>query len=204
MTGKVPEGSIVLTKEQETLDTGVTITNTDYSLAKDGEVVTLVDKRAASKILATLFVDYMKKHGEYPSGASFGKSYKNGNVEIDYRASDYDNFKIRLTSDDVGGDPEEFLMNLNPASKKKFIPQDNWKIEPAKSSRSSCKTCGHSIGKGELRLGEPSYFQEHLSYKWHHFACIANDIWGIPESNLDGFSSLTDDEKAKVKKSLWG
>ncbi len=203
VTGKVPEGSIVLTKEQEILDTGVTITNTDYSLAKNGEVVSLADKRSASKILALLFVNYMKKHGEYPPGASFGKSYKNGNVDVDFQASDYDKFVIRLTSEEVKGDPEEFLMRLNPASKKKFIPQDDWKIEPAKSSRSTCKTCGHSIEKSELRLGEPTYFQDHLNYKWHHFNCMADDIWGVPESKLDGYSSLTDEEKDIVKKALW-
>ena len=108
-----------------------------------------------------------------------------------------------MTPEDVGGDPEEFLMNLRAASKKKFIPQDAWMIEPAKSSRATCKTCGRTIGKGELRLGEPSYFQDHLSYKWHHFACIVDDIWGIPEDKLDGYSTLTNDEKAEVKKTLW-
>ena len=200
---KVPVGSIVLVKEQEVLDTGVTITNTDYKIAKDGRIVDLEDKRAASKILAKLFVDYMKKHNEYPANSSFDKAFKNGNVDVLFRASDYDKFKIRLTPELVGSDPEEFLMNLNKASRKKFLPDEDWKIEPAKSSRATCKTCGQKIEKDHLRLGEPSYFQDHLTYKWHHFICKADEVWGIPEGNLDGYASLSSQQKDEVTKGLW-
>ena len=203
IAGKVPVGSIVLTKKQETLENEVTITNTDYAIAKSDGVVDLADKRAAGKILAKQLVEYMKIHNEYPNGTSFDKVFKNKNVDVLYKASDYDKFKIRLTPELVGSEPEEFLMNLKTGGKKKFSPQDDWKIEPAKSSRSKCKTCGHSIEKGLLRLGEPTYFQEHLNYKWHHFDCIADDLWGIPEDKLSGYSSLDDETKDNVRKVLW-
>jgi len=203
VTGKVPVGSIVLTKKQETLDTGVTITNTDYAIAKSDSVVDLSDKRAASNILAQQLVEYMRNHNEYPHGTSFDKAFKNRNVDVLYKASDYDKFKIRLTPELVGSDPEEFLMSLNSAGKRKFNPQDEWKIEPAKSNRSKCKTCGHNIEQGLLRLGEPTYFQDHLNYKWHHFECIADDIWGIPEDKLSGYSNLDADGKDKVRKVMW-
>ncbi len=201
--GKVPVGSIVLVKEQEVLDTGVTITNTDYKIAKDDAVVNLVDKRAASKILAKLFVEYMKKHNEYPHNSSFDKAFKNGNVDVLFKASDYDKFKIRLTHAIVGGDPEEFLMNLNRSSRKKFVPGDDWKIEPAKSGRSTCKSCGGKIEKDHLRIGEPDYFQDHLNYKLHHFVCKADEIWGIPKDKLFGYENLTDDQKEEASKVLW-
>ena len=201
--GKVPVGSIVLTKEQEILDNGVKITNTDYKIAKDGDVIDLDDKRAASRIFAKLFVDYMKQHNEYPHGASFDKAFNNKNVDVLFKASNYDKFKILLTPELVGGDPEEFLMSLNKPSRKKFVPGDDWKIEPAKSSRSTCKTCGHKIEKDHLRLGEPNYFQDHLNYKWHHLACMADEIWGIPKDKLDGYESLSTDEKQEVSKALW-
>ena len=203
ITGKVPVGSIVLTKKQETLENEVTITNTDYAIAKNDGVVDLADKRAAGKILAKQLVEYMKIHNEYPNGTSFDKVFKNKNVDVLYKASDYDKFKIRLTPELVGSDPEEFLLNLKTGGKKKFRPQDDWKIEPAKSSRSKCNTCGHSIEKGFLRLGEPTYFQEHLNYKWHHFDCIVDDLWGIPEDKLSGYSSLDADTKDKVTKVIW-
>ncbi len=203
VTGKVPVGSIVPTKKQETLDNDIKITNTDYAIAKSDSVAELKDKRAASKILAKQLVEYMRKHNEYPPATSFDKAFKNKSVDVLYKASDYDKFKIRLTPEIVGSDPEEFLMKLNTAGKRKFNPPDDWKIEPAKSSRSKCKTCGHKIEKDLLRLGEPNYFQDHLSYKWHHFECIADDIWGIPEDKLSGYGSLGEAEKAKVRKAIW-
>jgi len=203
VTGKVPVGSIVLTKKQETLDNDIKITNTDYAIARNDGVVSLTDKRAASKILAEQLVEYMRSQNEYPHGTSFDKAFKNRSVDVLYKASDYDKFKIRLTPEIVGNDPEEFLMNLNTAGKKKFNPQDDWKIEPAKSSRSTCKTCGHKIEKDLLRLGEPNYFQDHLNYKWHHFECIADDIWGIPEDKLSGYGSLGDADKDKVRQAIW-
>jgi len=196
-------GSIVLTKKQETLDNDIKITNTDYAIARDDGVVSLTDKRAASKILAEQLVKYMRSQNEYPHGTSFDKAFKNRSVDVLYKASDYDKFKIRLTPELVGDDPEEFLMNLKSAGKKKFIPQDDWKIEPAKSSRSTCKTCGHKIEKDLLRLGEPNYFQDHLNYKWHHFECIVDDIWGIPEDKLSGYGSLGDADKDKVREAIW-
>ena len=204
VAGKVPVGSIVLKKQKETLDTGMTIVNTDYLIAKDNDVVDLEDKRSANKILAKLLIEYMRKHNAYPPGTTLDKAFKNGNVDVLYKASDYDKFKIRLTPTDVGSDPEEFLMNLSKAGRKKFLPEEDWKIEPAKSSRSTCKTCGHKIEKDHLRLGEPTYFQDHLNYKWHHFDCIADDIWGIPDGNLSGYSSLETEMKEKVDKALWG
>jgi hypothetical protein len=94
-------------------------------------------------------------------------------------------------------------MNLNTASKRKFVPEDDWKIEPAKSSRATCKTCGANIEKGILRLGEPTYFQDHLNYKWHHFTCIADEIWGIPKEKLSGYQELSSDQKDIVSKALW-
>ncbi|TFH07177.1 MAG: hypothetical protein E4H14_09060, partial [Candidatus Thorarchaeota archaeon] len=142
-------------------------------------------------------------HNEYPPNTSLDKTFQNGNVDVLFRASDYDKFMIRLTPALVGGDPEEFLMNLRKASRKKFVPEDVWKIEPAKSSRSTCKTCGHIIEKDHLRLGEPSYFQDHLSYKWHHFDCKGDEIWGIPNNKLTGFEGLSVDQKDKISKALW-
>ncbi|TFG32723.1 hypothetical protein EU528_02685 [Candidatus Thorarchaeota archaeon] len=201
--GKVPVGSIVLRKQKEILDTGMTIVNTEYSIVKEDTVVDLEDKRAANEILAKFLIGYMKEYNEYPPGTVFDKAYKNGNVDVLYKASEYDRFKIRLTSTLVGSDPEEFLMNLRKAGRKKFIPGDDWKIEPAKSSRASCKTCGHNIEKGDLRLGEPTYFQDHLNYKWHHFDCKADDIWGIPKDKLLGYSSLESKIKESVEKALW-
>lgn len=50
------------------------------------------------------------------------------------------------------------------------------RIEVAPSGRASCRTCGASIAKGELRLGEEyaSQFGDGgVAIRWHHLACAA-------------------------------
>lgn len=203
ITGKVPVGSVILTKRKEELDTGMSIINTDYHYAKASGVVDLEDKRAATKILTEQVFTFMKKNNQYPPGAKYKKSYKNNNVDVSFDISEYDKFTLRFTPELVGDDPEMFLMNLGTAAKRKFIPKDNWKIEAAKSSRAKCQTCGNNIEKDALRVGEPTYYMDHLNYRWHHFECISDDIWGIPKENLLGFEGLSSEQKDKVKKTLW-
>ena len=201
--GEVPIGSVVLTKERETLDTGITVVVTNYWIAKDGGLKELDGKREASEILAKQMLQFMKSNGSYPPGVEKKKEYSNGNVDLEYVASDYDKFTIKMTSELVGGNVLDFLDTLEDAGRRKFNPTDSWRIETAKSSRASCRTCGAKIEKGKLRFGEPSYFQDHLSWKWHHFECISDELWGIPKEKLEGYEDLGNQEKAEVKKSLW-
>ena len=57
-------------------------------------------------------------------------------------------------------------------------------IEPAKSSRSSCRGCKEKIEKGELRYG--NYDEMWDSYKWYHLKCGA-------AFNLNGFKQAAED-----------
>jgi hypothetical protein len=201
--GNALVGSLVLEKSKETIDTGQTFVVTQYSIAESHGLRNLPSKREASEYLAKQMFTFMREHNSYPPATSIKKTYKNGNVDLLYEASQYDQFTIRLTPKMVGGDVEEFLDILTKGGRLPFIPTDSWKIEPAKSSRAICKTCGSGISKGTLRVGEPSYFQDHLSYKWHHFECIADDIWKIPVEMLDGFDELDYSLKEIVRKRLW-
>jgi hypothetical protein len=49
-------------------------------------------------------------------------------------------------------------------------------IELAKSGRSTCKSCGKKIAKGEPRFGLETFFQEHVSYKWYHLECAVDHL----------------------------
>ncbi|MFW9888127.1 MAG: PARP-type zinc finger-containing protein [Candidatus Thorarchaeota archaeon] len=200
---KVPIESIVLEKRRETIDTGMTVVVTTYKLTRDEGLVALEGKKEASALLTKQLLDFMRKRGTFAPGTSIKKTYNNRNVDIQYIGSDYDKFILRFTPAIVGGDPEEFLMTLGEPGRLKFNPEDAWKIEPATSGRASCKTCNGTIPKGSLRIGEPTYFQDHLNYKWHHFDCISDDIWGIPEEKLSGYASLSAEHKTTVKEKLW-
>jgi hypothetical protein len=48
-------------------------------------------------------------------------------------------------------------------------------IEPAKSSRASCRGCARNIARGELRFGEslPNLFAEGETHVWFHLVCAA-------------------------------
>ncbi|MFW9862301.1 MAG: hypothetical protein ACFFET_08440 [Candidatus Thorarchaeota archaeon] len=200
---KVPVGSIVLEKGRETIDTGMTVVVTTYKLAKDDGLVDLMGKKEAGELLAKQLLAFMRKHGTFAPGTSIKKTFKNRNVDVLYIGSDYDKFTLRFTPAIVGGDPEEFLLALGEPGRLKFNPEDTWKIEPAVSGRASCKTCNSTIPKDSLRIGEPTYFQDHLNYKWHHFDCIADTIWGIPDEKLSGYASLSPERKTTVKEKLW-
>lgn len=61
-------------------------------------------------------------------------------------------------------------------------------IEPAKSSRASCKTCKAKIEQGELRLGEeaPNPFNNgEMGYRWHHLKCGAKKKSSVLLEALD-------------------
>jgi hypothetical protein len=48
-------------------------------------------------------------------------------------------------------------------------------IEPAKTSRASCRGCGRNIARGDLRFGEslPNAYGEGESMFWFHLTCAA-------------------------------
>lgn len=71
-----------------------------------------------------------------------------------------------------------------------------WKVEHAKSSRSTCEGCNEKIAKGEVRIGKPRLFQEHLSHKWYHSDCARRERFELDP--VEGLEGLTDDEKRKL------
>jgi hypothetical protein len=144
--------------------------------------------------------DYMKSKNEYPPKTSVKKVFSNGNVDIAYEPSEYDKFTIRFTPALVGGNVEDFLDSLDEFQEESVDASDlRWKVEPAKSGRSTCKTCGHKIDKDLLRLGEPSFYEEHITYRWHHLACQMNQLRWIDLEELDGYSDLSVEQKAEVR-----
>lgn len=197
----VPPGAIILTKERETLDDGRQIVATYYSIARDGSTTSLT-KKEASEILANQMLEFMKEKSMYPPKTEIKEVRSNGNVELSYDPTDFDAFVIRLTPTMVGGDVEEFLQSLKDFESEEQKSGDIWAIEPAKSSRSKCRTCGNKIEKGKLRLGEPSFFEDHLSYRWHHVECAKSRVKHFDPRDLKGFEDLTEEQQAQAQELL--
>lgn len=75
-------------------------------------------------------------------------------------------------------------------------------IEPAKSSRASCKTCKSKIEKGELRFGEeaPNPFMDgEMGYRWHHLKCAAKNKTNIFLDTLDEVDVEVPDRDELIK-----
>lgn len=197
--GSIPLGTIVLTKQSDTLDDGRRIINTTYSIATEDGVIPS-SKREVSKRLAKQMLRYMRNRGEYPPFTEISKVFSNGNVDLLYHPTGYDKFTLRLTPDLVGEDVEMFLSQLSEPESEEMEPP--WMIEPAKSSRARCRSCGKKISKGELRLGQPSIYEGHVTYRWHHLQCGAYKIKGMRPSELKGYDNLTDEQKNEFQKIL--
>ena len=193
-------GSIVLTKKRETLDTGHSIIVTSYGIAKDSGIED-IGKRKASEVLAKQMHAFMREKEMFPFATEIKKTFKNGNVDLAYTPSDYDTFTIRFTPAMVGGNVEDFLGQLNDfeeVEEESFLGEP-WKIEPAKSTMASCRTCGSSIPLGELRLGEPSTFGGRAGYNWHHLSCAVESLGCVKLESLTGYSDLTEIQRNEVR-----
>ena len=195
-------GAVLYTKKRETLDTGRQIIATTYAIAyEDG--IRVMDKREVSTILASQMFEYMQSKKMYPPNTKIKKTYANGGVDLDFAPSEYDSFVIRLTPELVGGNVEDFLYALDDFKETSTDDSDGrWKIETAKSGRSSCRTCGDLIPMGHLRLGEPSVYEGHVSYRWHHLKCKAQILDGVDLKKLAGYEELTSEKRNELKQAL--
>lgn len=188
----IPLGVVLLEKAKETSENGRMFVDTKYFLVeKNGPKP--ITKVEASRILAKQLLEYIKTKKMWPPHFQIKEVFDNGNVDILYAPTVFDKFTLKLTEYQVEGNVPRFLHSL-----KEFAQEILWKVEPAKSGRSTCRTCYSSIAKGELRIGEPSFFQEHLSYNWHHVRCIKSAITDVTPEQLEGYSDLSLNEKEEL------
>lgn len=90
-------------------------------------------------------------------------------------------------------------------------------IEPARSSRSKCKTCRRKIDKGELRFGVLVEGAYGIGYMWNHLKCAAkrqidavqnayaDEAWeeGVEVPALDKLQALAEKaEQARAEKRI--
>ncbi|TFG28267.1 hypothetical protein EU527_17525 [Candidatus Thorarchaeota archaeon] len=196
-------GSVLYTKKREVLDSGQQIIATSYGVAyEDG--VQEMDKKEVSKILANQILNYMRTKKMYPPNTKIKRRYANSSVDFDYSPSEYDSFIIRLTPELVKGDVEDFLDGLDDFKEEQDQAADErWKIEAAKSGRASCRTCDGLIAKGELRLGEPSIYDGHVSYRWHHLNCMIRILQGMDLNMLEGYDDLNEKQRLELQKHVF-
>lgn len=80
-----------------------------------------------------------------------------------------------------------------------FSPAMEHRIEVAPSGRATCKSCGQSIAKGVLRLGEEyasQFGDEGVAIRWHHLACGAAKKPTVLKEAMERFSGEIPDRAA--------
>lgn len=196
---RAPVGTVIVLKSRETLDDEER-TYVKSSLGIVGETgIVALKKKDASDTLAKQALDYMRWKKRWPPFTSMKRVLNSGDVEVYYEPTEYDSFVLPLTKEMVGEDPSDFLSRL----KKHETPKEPlWKVETAKSGRSKCRTCKDVILERRLRIGEPYFYEEKLSYRWHHPRCVAKRIDASEIEKLDGYDFLKSEDRQRLKRLL--
>ena len=181
----------------------------DYNPENFDEYLENMDKKSITKILKDHLIEYFKNNrsrNNYFNLIEKSIIKKNNAVKYELKLSDYVSFNIQIDPSDLNVENvSEYITSL-PVEKLKEEKEiqessDSWKVETAKSSRAACRTCGEKIQKQTIRIGQPSYYEGHLSYKWFHLSCVKS----FDESyTLDGLEDLEQEEQVLVKEKLFG
>ncbi|PON62587.1 Poly [ADP-ribose] polymerase [Parasponia andersonii] len=89
----------------------------------------------------------------------------------------------------------------------KLEDQKPWKVEYAKSSRSSCKTCRSTIDKEVLRLGKMVQATQFDGFMpmWNHASCILRKAKQIKSTgDVEGLELLRWEDQQKIRKYVEG
>ncbi|MFW9852658.1 MAG: PARP-type zinc finger-containing protein [Candidatus Thorarchaeota archaeon] len=198
---EIPDGSFVIIKEREYIeDIDRTVTQTSYGLVQGNKFSTF-DKRGLSSLMSEACATYMLKNNQFPPKVRIHKELKPGKpANLAFELSKFDIFYLKITDKQLKNkDPVEIINQLKEDQSAKLTSydhEDSWKIEYAKSSRATCKTCGIKIEKDTVRAGEPYYYEDHLNYRWHHEKCI---FWkALNKDTLKGLDDLEKEDKKRI------
>ncbi|NPD88802.1 MAG: hypothetical protein HGN29_08750 [Asgard group archaeon] len=201
----IPEGFFVILKQREfVIEINRTVVKNTYGFVKKNALQKL-DKRKLSEYLAAACADFILKNTNLPPNVLIEGDLKYMKpANLAFSVTSYDVFHLKIDSVLLKGEnPKELLesimkeRNRSLSFKKKEM---RWKVEYAKSSRATCKKCNNKIEKNTLRIGEPSYYQEHLSFKWFHEDCV--DLSKFDETKLSGLVEIKPHDRRRIEKKL--
>lgn len=185
----------------------------DYEPTMDLSDLEKKDKKTISNILQDKVIDFIKTNNYLTDEFELIEKStvkKTQAVKYEIKFSSFLSFNITLMPSDFNVDDVSIFIQSLPKQMTKTPKEggkeksseggDAWKVELAKSSRAACRTCGEKILKETIRVGQPSYFEDHLSYKWFHLTCVKNFKDSFP---LEGVSDLNSENQALVKSTLY-
>jgi hypothetical protein len=198
----IPDGSFVIVKEREYIeDIDRTVIQTSYGIVEKNKFIPK-NKREISKFMSEACSKFILSNDILPSKVKVEKELQEDKpAQLAFMLSNYDVFHLKISSAMLEGiDPYIKIKEIIGTETKKltlYEREDKWKIEYAKSSRATCKSCGMKIEKGTVRIGEPYYFDQYLNYRWHHEKCI---FWSRLEKNqLENLEQLEKEDKKRIE-----
>jgi hypothetical protein len=205
LVDEIPEGFFFIMKRREYLEEiSRTIVRNRYGLIKKGEIHKL-NKREMSDYLSISLAKFILRNYSLPKGIKIEQELKYMKpAKFAFSVGNYDIFHLSVDATDLEGkNPKEILDLIIQKSDKNLFKEKKeirWKIEYAKSSIAKCRKCSTNIDRDTVRLGEPSYYQEHLSFRWYHEDCI--DWSKFTTKTIAGLEELRTNDKKRIEKKL--
>ena len=198
---EIPHGSFVIIKEREYIeDIDRTVIQTTYGIVEEKKFQPL-NKRELSSAMSIACANYILNNKTLPPKVKLEKELvEDKPAQLAFLMSNYDVFHLKISSKILSGnDPFNLINDIIQSESSKLTLDDReeiWKVEYAKSSRSTCRTCNIKIEKDKVRIGEPHYFGEHLNYRWHHEECF---FWSkLSLDMLDGLDDLGKEDRKRI------
>jgi hypothetical protein len=116
-----------------------------------------VENEEVKEVLAKNLVDYVKKNKKLPFACKFIKVFKNGNAQVNYHPTDFDNFALKIIPREHGiENTEKFLINLETAKNPiklietkdlgKNVGAKQWKVKSSKEPNKEYTITLHDNG----------------------------------------------------------
>lgn len=198
----IPDSSLVIVKEKEYIeDIDRTVIQTSYGIVDKNKFITK-NKKEISKLMSEACSKFILARDTLPPKVKVEKELQEDKpAQLAFMLSNYDIFHLKISSTMLDGlNPFERIQDIIGNETQKltlYDREDKWKIEYAKSSRATCKSCGLKIEKGTVRIGEPYYFDQYLNYRWHHEKCI---FWSRLEiKQLENLEQLEKEDKKRIE-----
>lgn len=175
LRGNLEEESLILKTTIKEYSDGNKESKKSYYLGMGEEDKKNLSLSKFTDILIEKIINYMKKYETWTpfTERNLKKEKKGDQISITYKPDKFTSFELEFPQKIEESLTEKFLSNLKQVEKAETSLF--WKVENAKSARSTCKGCSEKIEKGELRIGKPSVFKEHVTHKWYHVDCARRE-----------------------------
>ncbi len=150
---EVSKDDILVHKE---LKEGERFASVRYHLVRE-KGTTLVENEEVKDILSTKLIEFVKKNKKLPHACKFVKVFKNGNAQVNYHPTDFDNFALKIVPKEHGIENTESFLSRLESAENPIKPSDTpkapseskmkqWKVKSSKDPEKEYTVILHENG----------------------------------------------------------